>query len=96
MLARFSDGKTFHAFKMDRDFDLTAKASFIKDEINLSKMIFTIPGKISVPPVFVGDVAVFYIKDVANVGRLHFYKLEGATIIELHVVQVDTCVNKEF
>ncbi len=71
---------------MDRTFDLSAAASFIKDEINLTKMIFTIAGKIAVPPVFVGDVAVFYIKDEANVGRLHFYKWENETITLLHVV----------
>ena len=59
-------------------------------------MIFTVPGRISVPPAFVGDVAVFYIKDMANVGRLHFYKFAGETISELHVVQVDTSVNTEF
>ena len=38
------------------------------------------------PPVFVGDVAVFYLKDEANVGRLKFYKWENAEITLLHVV----------
>ena len=44
------------------------------DEIEQSdRLIQQVPGVIAVPPVFVGNVAVFYTKNAANQGSLTFY-----------------------
>ena len=50
----------------------------------------------AVPPVFVDDVVVFYTKDDANVGNLHFYKWNGSGLALLKVSKVDKTLNQEF
>ena len=44
-----------------------------------------VPGTVSVPPVFVNDVGVFYYKDLSGVGWLMFYKF--STFVEGFVLQ---------
>ena len=65
LLARLSDGKSFVAYPFDSDFDTKAQNSFAFDEISKSKIKFenVAPGKLIVPPVFLDEIAVIYIKD---------------------------------
>ena len=79
LLAKVSDGVSFKFFRVADDFNtIAAQAPAAQQDIlkieQQQTNIFQVPFKTIVPPVFVQDVAVFYIVDSAQKGYLYFYK----------------------
>lgn len=82
LLAKLSDGTSFKMFRLGTDFDTvaaqtpSAQADAVKIE-QAQKLLFHLPWKTIVEPVFVQDVAVFYIVDSSSAGRLLFYRFNA-------------------
>jgi hypothetical protein len=78
-LAKLSDGVSFKFFRVTSDFD-TIAAQAPAAQVDILKIdqqqtnLFHVPFKTIIPPVFVQDVAVFFIARTNNIGYLYFYK----------------------
>ena len=76
MLVKLSDGISFKMFQINDQFDVHSQDPAVSDANKVQqafKNLFHVPFKTIVPPVFVKDVAVFFIVDESNVGWLYFY-----------------------
>lgn len=76
MLVKLADGISFKMFQINDQFDTHSQNSAVSDANKVQqafKNLFHVPFKTIVPPVFVKDVAVFFIVDESNVGWLYFY-----------------------
>jgi len=77
LLAKLSDGISFKMFRAASDFDTVAVTGSPTDVEKIEqeqKNLWHVPDHTIVPPVFVQDVAIFFVVDSADVGYLDFYK----------------------
>jgi hypothetical protein len=77
LLAKLSDGVSFKFFRVASDFDTVAASGSPTDVEKIEQKqtnLFQNAYKTIVPPVFVQDVAVFFIVDKDNNGYLKFYQ----------------------
>lgn len=78
LLAKLSDGTSYKFFRIASDFDTVAPtaSSSQTDALKIEQEqtnLFHQPYKTIIPPIFVQDVACFFVVDSANVGYLQFY-----------------------
>lgn len=72
-MSRLSDGMTFKFDRFASDFSSVLDFATIEDE-QVALRLLQVQGRVTVPPVFEGDVAVFYTSErISNDGNLHFY-----------------------
>jgi hypothetical protein len=78
-LSKLSDGVSFKFFRVTSDFE-TIAAQAPAAQVDVLKIeqqqtnLFQVPFKTIIPPVFVQDVAVFFIATSSNIGYLYFYQ----------------------
>jgi hypothetical protein len=84
-MVKLADGASFRFYRLASDFSSIASVAFIStpiaQQIEQSQiLLFFQPFKTIVPPVFVQNVAVFFVVDSSNVGWLYFYTFTNITM----------------
>lgn len=78
LLAKLSDGISFKFFRVASDWDLVSDVIYTPSDVEKieteQKNLWHVPDHTVVPPVFVQDVAVFFVVDSTGAGNLDFYK----------------------
>lgn len=78
LLAKLADGISFKMFRVASDWDLVSDVIYTASDLEKieqeQKNLWHVPDHTIVPPVFVQDVAVFFVVDSSDIGYLDFYK----------------------